>query len=1486
MGDISATDYDFESEVAYELLITLLEFLCGYPLSSLVQWIATQATLHESRQHGQRYIEIGPADTLRPMLKKTLAQYPDHGHDDASECLTFGEKLDEITRAAEDESDAIPANSEDMLQVPKAADPGPVALPSPPIITSPPPQPRKTLSVADAPPSAAEVVLAITAFRLRLSRGSIDMTRSIKFLAKGRSALQNEIVGNLAAEFGQLPDAVEDMPFNELSQDLQRTFGGKFGKFLNEWLAKAVEANKAFGLQEGRQNSFLLTADFDEIPSRLGNDQELWQAVNRWAEAYAMDHGLEQTAGPTDPPSGTFGTSGAPSQEATTAGTKLAEFGRDLANLMAKYFNSDKSSSKRLQRPGSPQQQTGEPADQNTRHLGNELGHDFINGTRPIFKPEMVYRYLSGWNWAVQDLYVTLSNLVTRAQTKDAQESHLLHNWIDSAHKRLQARATGRMYRCVEYLMGKWEQCPASPAKEYCLLLLRRLLQKKTYDVTKAHLSLPDMLTRFTAPRTIITEAGDITYEEVSVTDAHTRSRNDGAFLASSPNNLWEINTELTAQLYEAERRFATEGDSGACGTALVIGAGPRSIGFLVVRRLLEAGCRVALCTSRLTLASRKLVLLPFNQASVQDVDGIVNYINNTLGWEIDHLVPFAAIPEPRRTIQDIDSLSELAHRVVLTDTLRLMGSIATSKERRHVLNHSTQVLVPLSPNHGQLGSDGLYAESKLALETLLNRWTSEPWSDQLSICAVRIGWTRGTSIMADNDILAEEIEKLGVRTFPALEMATLLTLVMSPGLAEACTLQPVLCDFGGGFQSMPDIRDNVSRGGHTAATIASEKRAGLRNPLPLLPEQREIASDGKSQALLDLDSTFVITGFAELGVAGSSRTRWELEADGEFSLEGCVELAWMTGLIRYICHGVYEGKEMGPGWVECKTEAPIREMDVKSKLEGRIREHTGIRILDPDKRANPDPRLRNMLHEVGTQEDPGPFECSPQAAEALKAYHGDAVEVLSNNGVTAMARIRHGASIFILKAMNTDFFVGARVLTGWDAARYGIPPELLTQADRSTLLVLVCVAEAFFSAGITNVYELYKYLSVSEVGNCVSSSAGGGTAAQLFINILAESFVGSASAWVNILLLSASNPIKTAAGTCATSIDGRSKVCLVGGHDGFVFSIFYEFGELGALGNAANEARSGREPHEMSRPFTSTRGGFAFGDGVGIQVVCTAALALEMGLPIYGVVAMTYMAGDKLGRSVPAPGRGLLTAAKQSSAVAVPSILLDPSLRAQRIRSSLAHADRRAEEDEAAKKAILRTLAHSYWVGHPGISPIAGALSVFGLGVDDITFASLHGTGTRLNDVNECATLDQQMHHLGRHAGNPLFTIAQKPCLIPGNRNADDIDGELEAFDRLLLANENIAVRPEDMKAFSVTSFGIGQKGAQVLVVHPRYVYAALSDGQYQAYRSKQVARARVASRALDRVFHGQPLVQAKDKTPYVGNKHDFLLDPLARAS
>ena len=180
---------------------------------------------------------------------------------------------------------------------------------------------------------------------------------------------------------------------------------------------------------------------------------------------------------------------------------------------------------------------------------------------------------------------------------------------------------------------------------------------------------------------------------------------------------------------------------------------------------LISGGAKVVVTTSRFSrevteyyqsmyarYGSRgsQLVVVPFNQGSKQDVEALIDYIYDPkkgLGWDLDFVVPFAAIPENGREIDNIDSKSELAHRIMLTNLLRLLGSIKTQKAEQGFETRPAQVILPLSPNHGTFGNDGLYSESKLALETLFNRWHSENWGNYLTICGAVIGWTRGTGL-------------------------------------------------------------------------------------------------------------------------------------------------------------------------------------------------------------------------------------------------------------------------------------------------------------------------------------------------------------------------------------------------------------------------------------------------------------------------------------------------------------------------------------------------------------------------------------------------------------------------------------------------------------------------------------------------------------------------------------------------------------------
>ena len=274
----------------------------------------------------------------------------------------------------------------------------------------------------------------------------------------------------------------------------------------------------------------------------------------------------------------------------------------------------------------------------------------------------------------------------------------------------------------------------------------------------------------------------------------------------------WEYSKKLTGMYLDGLEQAAKSGVTFQGKNALMTGAGAGSIGAEVLQGLISGGAKVVVTTSRFSrevteyyqsmyarYGSRgsQLIVVPFNQGSKQDVEALVEYIYDPkkgLGWDLDFVVPFAAIPENGREIDSIDSKSELAHRIMLTNLLRLLGCIKTQKAERGFETRPAQVVLPLSPNHGTFGNDGLYSESKLALETLFNRWHSENWGNFLTICGAVIGWTRGTGLMSGNNIVAEGVEAYGVRTFSQQEMAFNLLGLMAPTIVDLCQSEPVLC--------------------------------------------------------------------------------------------------------------------------------------------------------------------------------------------------------------------------------------------------------------------------------------------------------------------------------------------------------------------------------------------------------------------------------------------------------------------------------------------------------------------------------------------------------------------------------------------------------------------------------------------------------------------------------------------------------------------
>jgi fatty acid synthase subunit alpha len=94
-------------------------------------------------------------------------------------------------------------------------------------------------------------------------------------------------------------------------------------------------------------------------------------------------------------------------------------------------------------------------------------------------------------------------------------------------------------------------------------------------------------------------------------------------------------------------------------------------------------------------------------------------------------------------------------------------------------------------------------------------------------------------------------------------------------------------------------------------------------------------------QGIIDLDKVIVITAFAEIGPWGSSRTRWEMEARGEFTIEGCIEMAWMMG---YIKHRLKDGS-LYVGWVDSKNDKPADDKDVRGRYKKEILTYASVRL-------------------------------------------------------------------------------------------------------------------------------------------------------------------------------------------------------------------------------------------------------------------------------------------------------------------------------------------------------------------------------------------------------------------------------------------------------------------------------------------------------------------------------------------------------------
>lgn len=172
-------------EIEQELSHTLLIELLAYQFASPVRWIETQDVVLGEKTT-ERIVEIGPADTLGVMAKRTLASKYE-AHDAARSvqrqilCYNKDAKdiyydVDPVEDEPEPQAPSAPAPSSASAPAPAAA---PVAAPAPAASAGPAAQ------VPDAPVTATDVLRALVAQKLKKPLADVPLTKAIKDLVGG-----------------------------------------------------------------------------------------------------------------------------------------------------------------------------------------------------------------------------------------------------------------------------------------------------------------------------------------------------------------------------------------------------------------------------------------------------------------------------------------------------------------------------------------------------------------------------------------------------------------------------------------------------------------------------------------------------------------------------------------------------------------------------------------------------------------------------------------------------------------------------------------------------------------------------------------------------------------------------------------------------------------------------------------------------------------------------------------------------------------------------------------------------------------------------------------------------------------------------------------------------------------------------------------------------------------------------------------------------
>ncbi|WP_435829327.1 fatty acid synthase subunit beta domain-containing protein [Nocardia fusca] len=1369
-------EYDTWAARPAQLCRTVLIELLAWQFASPVRWIETQDLLFTETARGglgvQRFVEVGlgSAPTLANLAARTL-RLPGFGgvvevlNVEREAATVYATDFDtgDLDESADDAAQAVPAPAE----VPVAAPPAPPAAPA----DAPRPD--------DIPFTAADAATVLIGLWTKLRPDQIGPADTIEGLCDGVSSRRNQLLVDLAAELsvGAI-DGAADAEMTGLTatvRTLARTYR-PFGPVLTGWLDDHLR--KALG-PSGRR------------PAALGDRvRDVWGLGDGWAGHITAEVALGTREG-TSVRGGDLGSGALTDGAAVDAAVDAA-----VQAVAARY-----GVTVHLPAVGG----TGPGAAVDAAALG-----DFA---QQVTGPDGV---LATAARAVLDQLglgerPALPEGDDQTAVLEAVSAELGPDWPRLVAPVFDARRAVR-------LDDRW-----ATARE---------------DLARFWTAEPEAITPDS-----FTGAG----ENVAAQALWWRDR----AAAEERSTLAEIYEQVAA----AAR--ATDAGEYAADIAVVTGASKGSIAAAVAGGLLAGGATVVATTSRLdddrlgfyrdlyrrhARPGAALWVVPANLASYRDVDALIEWI---AGPQTEHaggvstlvkpamtptlLLPFAA-PRVSGDLTDAGARAELEMRVLLWSVKRLIGGLSTIGADTEV-DATLHVVLPGSPNRGMFGGDGAYGEAKAALDAVVAKWRAEKsWSSRVTLVHALIGWVRGTALMGGNDPLVEAVEAAGVQTWSAAEMADQLLTWCSARARAVTATGPHRIDLTGGLAGTR--LDLPALAARAAAAVPAEPATDPAAVIAALPNPPRGSSAQPVPHWRPVDAELremvVIVGAGELGPYGSARTRFEMEVSDRLSAAGVLELAWTIGLVTW-------ENDPAPGWYDTATGEPVPEAEIADRYHDTVLARTGIRRYE-DEGALRD-TTAPLLASVFLEKDMTFTVGGESEARAFAAADGAGTVIAPVPGSTDWTVTRRaGTEVRVPRRVEMTRTVGGQIPAGFDPTRWGISADMVASLDRLAVWNIVTTVDAFIGAGFDPV-ELLRWVHPARVANTMGTGLGALQALRssyvdLLLgeerpnDILQETLLNVTAAHVVQSYIGSYGSMIHPVGACATaavSVEegydkirfGKADFVVAGGADDLSVESVTGFADMAATADSAALSARGIADRRFSRANDRRRAGFVESQGGGTVLLTRGDIALELGLPVLGVVAYAQSFGDGVHSSIPAPGIGALAAG--------------------------------LGRDESELAANLRRL---------------------GVTADDIAVLSKHDTSTAANDPNESELHERLAAALGRTDGNPLFVISQKTLtghakggaaafqliglcqvlaagVVPPNRSLDCVDDVLARHPHLVWPREPLRFgQTLPLRAGLLTSLGFGHVSCLIAVVHPEAFVRAVPEAVRPEYQRRAEER------------------------------------------